>query len=400
MRILVLSDRYPPLYEGAYELNCQQVTDGLRARGHELTVLTTTFGLDGPRVEGDVHRVLRSLDHAPRSNLDRRRTQAQLFVWARQNYRLAQTLCAEIKPDLVFVWHMLGTSIPPILGVQAAGARTVYRVGSHWLVNLRESLYDEPHPLKRRFRATLNGPFADLRFGAAIFNSETLRDSYQQAGFDVSRTVMISSGIPEAWIAAPESRQYAPDSALRLLYVGRLEENKGTRVAIEAVAQVIRDCPNVCLDLYGRGEPDYIDQINHLIASSGAADRVRLQGFVPRDEMLRLYGRYDVLLFTTPAREGLPMAVLEAMSQGLAVIASDIGGPKDLIAHNQTGLLVPPGDPAALAQAVSTIAHNPAMVRELGTAAINEVRENHTFSQMLDAYERYLESQLCSPEEN
>jgi glycosyltransferase involved in cell wall biosynthesis len=285
---------------------------------------------------------------------------------------------------------MLATSLPPVLGAQAAGARTVYRVGSHWLVMLRGALHDEPDPLKRRYRAALNGRFADLRFEAAIFNSDSLREDYRQAGFDVSRLVVIPSGIPEDWIAAPRDR--APDGALRLLYVGRLEDDKGTGIALEAAAHVIREHPGVSLDLIGRGQPDYVARLAGAIAESGVGDRVRLLGFVPRDDLLRRYAEYDVLLFTTPRREGLPMAVLEAMSQGLAVIASDIGGPRDLIAPGQTGLLVPPGDPAALAQAVRTVAQHPALVRDLGAAAIRVVREKHTFTRMLDAYEAYLES--------
>jgi glycosyltransferase involved in cell wall biosynthesis len=81
------------------------------------------------------------------------------------------------------------------------------------------------------------------------------------------------------------------------------------------------------------------------------------------------------------------------------VIASDIGGPKDIIRHDQNGLLVPSGDPAALADAVERLAVTPGRIAEIGAAAICTIREGFTFERMLDQYETYLKAH-CSTREN
>ncbi|NLF79487.1 MAG: glycosyltransferase family 4 protein [Chloroflexi bacterium] len=402
MNILVLSDRYPPFYEGGYELNCQLVVDALRARGHTMTVLTTTFGVPSRRVEGHVHRALHSTDYPYRGRLHRRISQIRQFVWAWQNAARTRRLAETVQPDLAFVWHMLGTSLPPILTVQDAGIRTVYRVESHWLVQLKEWLADEPRLSRRQFRAALIGfcRFDELALDRLIFVSHSLKREYQRAGFHVPDAPVIPTGLPPEWLALPRGPHPARDGILRLVFVGRLESNKGTDIAVEAVRRVVNEytCRNVSLDLIGRGEPAYIDHLRAFIAQENLEEYVRLRGFVLRKELVAEYASYDVLLFTTPAREGLGMTILEAMSQGLLVIASDIGGPQDIITDHQDGWLVPPGDPGALAAAIIEAARQPELVRQLGSAATQTIRAKHTFDAMLDAYEICLQA-ACRPRE-
>lgn len=410
MKLLVLTDRYPPLYEGAYELNCYEVVEALRARGHDITVLTTSFGLAAPRTEAHVYRVLTALDAVYRGTLHRRWREAHQMAWSRRNLRVTRAVCAEVQPELAFVWQMLSTSIPPIMAVQAAGVPTVYRVGSHWLVMLRRALLGEANPLKRWYRAAQVGfqRMDALRLEAAIFNSASLRASYAGAGFDVAPSVVIPSGLPVAWIATPGTRAtptHDPSCAngarhpLRLLFAGRLEDAKGPAVAIRAVGHLVHalGCANVTLDVVGRGHPDEVARLDELVRAQRLEGTVRRHGFVPREALLRRYAAYDVLLFTTRRWEGLPMVVLEAMAQGLAVIASDIGGPRDVITHGHNGLLVPPNDPVALARAVERVLRRPALLAALGNAAIETVRAEHTFPRMVDRYEAYLAAHHSPP---
>jgi glycogen(starch) synthase len=400
VRILVLSDRYPPYYEGAYELNCQQVTDGLRARGHSLTVLTTTFGLKHKRVDEHIHRVLRFHNFGYRNKLHRRIQHARLFFQSRANYRLVQRLAEQSQPDVVFVWHMLATTILPILAVQDMGLPTVHRVGSHWLNHLRREYVDDPIRFKRGYRSALIGfrQFDELRLDTAIFVAQALKDSYQHAGFDLAQAVVIPTGIPAEWIAAQPPHR-SPDGALRLLTVGRVEAQKGPDVAVQAVERLVRANYHVRLDMIGPGQTEYVAAVKQMITARGLDTHVRLVGFLPRQELLQRYADYDALLFPTLRWEGLPTTIIEAMANGLAVIASDIGGPKDIIRHDQNGLLVPSGDPAALADAVERLAVTPGRIAEIGAAAIRTIREGFTFERMLDQYETYLKAH-CSTREN
>jgi glycosyltransferase involved in cell wall biosynthesis len=399
MKILVLTDRYPPFYEGAYELNCHQVTEGLRARGHTVVVLTTTFGVATRTVDGHVHRTLHFLNLRYRGMLHRRWMQLRLFFRTRQNYRMARRLAEEINPDLAFVWNAEAVSILPILAMQDLGIPTVFRVGSHWLVHRWNEYVKEPNRIKRWYRASLIGfrQFEELEFDAAIVVSETLKQSYRQAGFNVENAVVIPSGIPSEWIAQQTPSHQSPNGPIRLLYVGRLEAEKGPDVAVRAVEHLIKvqGYRNVCLDLVGNGRPEYIEALKQLITTSNLQNIVRLTGFLPRLELIQRYSDYDVLLFPTPRWEGLPMTVIEAMAQGLIVIASDIGGPRDIIENGRNGFLVTPNEPIELADAIGKIIETPSLASEVSLAAIRTVRQKCTFDRMLDHYEAFLES--CTP---
>jgi glycosyltransferase involved in cell wall biosynthesis len=95
-------------------------------------------------------------------------------------------------------------------------------------------------------------------------------------------------------------------------------------------------------------------------------------GFVPHGELARLYERAAVVVF--PSRqEGLPLSLLEAMAHGCPVVATRVGGIPQLVHDGDTGLLVPPGEPAALRSAIETVLADPALGRRLGRAARRRV---------------------------
>jgi glycogen(starch) synthase len=399
VNILVLTDRYPPFYEGAYELNCQHVTDALRTRGHRLTVLTTTYGVESPMVDGHVHRLLHSVYRPYRGRWQRRIAQVRELIYGQHNYRIARRLARQIAPDLVFVWNMQIASILPVLAVQDAGYPTVFRIGSHWPVHQKREYVDEPSAPKRWYRAALMGfrRFEELRLVHAIMVSETLKESHRRAGFDVKRMVVIPTGIPAQWIAAQPPHRPSRDGQVRLLYAGRLEVEKGTDVAVQAIEHLTYMCGHhhVCLDLAGRGQPAYVERLREMVAAAHLEKHVRLLGFLPREELLARYPEYDALLFTSLRWEGFPTTIVEAMAKGLVVIASDIGGPQDIVVDGQNGFLVPPNEPGALADAIERVIRAPAVAAEMGRTAIQTVRQQHTFERMLNEYEAYLES-VCS----
>jgi glycosyltransferase involved in cell wall biosynthesis len=395
MKILVLSDRYPPFHEGGHELNCQHVTDALQDRGHSVTVLTTHFGLPAPSGDGHIERILHSLDLPSRGALDRRTRQVRSFFQARENYWMVHRAIEHLQPDLAFVWQMRATSILPVLAAQDAHVRTVFRIGSHWLVHLREAYVTDPNRLKRWYRSGLIGfrHFDKLAFGSAIMVSETLKQSYQQAGFDVAKAVVIPNGFPGDAIAQHPLR-WPPHGAIRLLYAGRLEQEKGPAVAIRAVQHLIneRGHQQIALDLVGKGEVAYVQELKEYIDSHALQGKINILGWMPQSELLSQYSKYDLLVFPTLCLEGFGMAIIEAMAQGLTVIASDIGGPRDIIENGQNGLLVAPNDSLALANAIEQVIKNPALAANIGACAIQTVRQKYSFQRMLDQYETLLTS--------
>jgi glycosyltransferase involved in cell wall biosynthesis len=112
------------------------------------------------------------------------------------------------------------------------------------------------------------------------------------------------------------------------------------------------------------------------------------------------YSDYHALLLPSLRWEGLPNTVIEGMAKGLTVIASNIGGPRDIIENGQNGLLVPPNEPLKLAAVIKELIDTPSLAADLGSSAIQTVRQKYTSEQMLDQYEAFVGSFLASLKEN
>jgi glycosyltransferase involved in cell wall biosynthesis len=167
-----------------------------------------------------------------------------------------------------------------------------------------------------------------------------------------------------------------PADALVVAVLGRISGWKGQDVAVRALAQL----PDAVLLVAGqpwRGEERHLRELWSLAQAQGVADRVVHPGFV--DDVALVYGAADVVAVPSKQPDPLPNAALEAAAAGCCVVAADHGGLREIIRDGETGLLVAPGDPAALAAAIRT-----ADGARLGAAAAADVRARFAPQRMLD----------------
>lgn len=158
-----------------------------------------------------------------------------------------------------------------------------------------------------------------------------------------------------------------------VLTVARLDPQKDLGSLLAAAAQV----PDATFLIAGEGEER--GRLETTARELGLAGRVRFLGF--RGDIPALLAACD--LFVLPSRfEGLPLAVLEAMAAGRPVVATRIGGMDEAVVDGHTGVLVPPGDPAALASAIRALADDPARARRLGEAGRRRVRREFSADSM------------------
>lgn len=151
-----------------------------------------------------------------------------------------------------------------------------------------------------------------------------------------------------------------------IVSVGRMDENKNQRMAMEAFAQIAEQFPDSRLILYGNG-PLYA-QLAKKAGQLGLADRILLPGAVT-DVADRIEKAYAFVL--TSFTEGMPNTLIEAMALGLPCISTDCpcGGPRDLITDGENGFLVPVDDAAALAERLRWLLEDPARAERMGKAA-------------------------------
>jgi glycosyltransferase involved in cell wall biosynthesis/peptidoglycan/xylan/chitin deacetylase (PgdA/CDA1 family) len=187
-----------------------------------------------------------------------------------------------------------------------------------------------------------------------------------RAGVDTSLFTPHLNGRPTHGL---RPRVPATDAPLRLLCVGTLHEVKGQGHLVEACRLLAAEGVDVRLRLIGDG-PDR-PALEQAIAAAGLEDRVVLAGPRTREEVAADLAASDVLVApSVPTkqgrREGIPVVLMEAMSSGLPVVASGISGIPELVDDGWNGLLVPPGDPAALAQALRRLAASASLRARLG----------------------------------
>lgn len=188
-------------------------------------------------------------------------------------------------------------------------------------------------------------------------------------------------------------------TALRLLFVGRLVERKGVHVLLDALARLPEE-PPVTLDVVGDG-PER-SSLEHRARSLGVSDRVCFHGFVPQEELEARLTSGDVLVLPAVVDskgdvEGLGVVLLEAMGFQKPVIASAAGGIVDIVRPGENGLLVPPNDPGSLAAAIEELARDPALVRRLGRAARDDVRQRFSWDSIIGRLEGVYHSVLATP---
>ncbi len=164
----------------------------------------------------------------------------------------------------------------------------------------------------------------------------------------------------------------ARESPPRVAAAGRLAPEKGFDVLIAAFAEIAEPFPDVMLDIAGDG-PERLN-LENLATSLGIADRVRFPGWLDTQSMLGLYG--GALVFVLPSRinEGFPTVLLEAALARCALVGTDVGGIRDIVHPDRTGIVIPPNDPDALARALRTLLQDPEHATRLGEAAWTEAR--------------------------
>ena len=173
----------------------------------------------------------------------------------------------------------------------------------------------------------------------------------------------------DAWRPEPR-RMCSPGEPLRLLCVGRLHRSKGFDVALHALRQVLDGGRAARLTILGSG-PE-AQALAALAAGLGLGTQVDLAGSMPEDEVRRALADADIFLLPSHA-EPLGVVVMEAMAMAVPVIVTRAGGVAEIVTDGVDGLMVPPGDPEGLAQAILALGGDPERATALGAAGRRSV---------------------------
>lgn len=195
-----------------------------------------------------------------------------------------------------------------------------------------------------------------------------------EAGIPSERVVTLYNGIDLAGLRSQAARiPSSENGVVRVGSVGRLTPLKGHEVVLDAAARLLaRGVPArfVIAGALAREAPGHLDELRALSERLGIADRVDV--ISPFDDLAALLSSLDVLVHASVLPDSLPTTVIESMALGKPVVAAALGGVPELVRDAETGILVPPGDAARLADAVADLIGAPERRAAVGRAAFDE----------------------------
>ncbi len=399
MKILVISSLYPPHYVGGYELGCADVVERLRARGHEVRILTSTYGVDQPVCEGHVYRWLRS-------DMGWDFTEAgagwRLFRKEVVNRRALREVVQSFAPDLVYVWSLRYISASLAVLARRLGLPVCFYTSDEWLG--RWDHYDRwaqtpRNGLRRGVKQALR--FAADTIGGRI-DSDALQLRHVQCTSAYIRQALISTGKPVSdarvthW--GVDTNRYQFDTtkrspAERLLYVGQVVEHKGLHTAIEACRLLVQHYKhtNVTLTIVGGVvSSSYHTRVLAMVREYGLERHVTFAGLMPREQLPNVYQAHDILLFPSIWEEPFSITLLEALASGLAVVSTATGGTPELLYHNTNALLFSKEDAASCAAHVVQLHQDASCFERIRAAGRQTVEQGFRIEQMVDRIESHL----------
>lgn len=259
----------------------------------------------------------------------------------------------------IFNAHWTFSALPSVLVSKALGKPLVTHAYSAEYVS---SLL---HPVNRFINCNSQAVISISNFTHSVVEKVAPIRSHYVVGLGVNPEKIAPDDFN---VMAFRSRIGVKSDEKMIFAVGRLVERKGYHILIEAIAKLVNQGTKVKFLLAGQG-PER-EKLQAQILASDIGDRAYLLGFIP-DEMLRFYLRAsDVLVMPsivdhTGDTEGLGLPTIEAMANKTPVIASRIGGITDIVYDGETGLLVPPDDPDALAAAISRLFHDSLLQKQI-----------------------------------
>ena len=182
------------------------------------------------------------------------------------------------------------------------------------------------------------------------------------------------------------------EGELLLMTSGTISKEKGHHLAVEALNILLKKNIKLKLMIVGNGE--YLTSISSLIDKYGLKGNTILTGFVPNELISNYYNAADIYLIPTFRAEGLPFALIEAMSVSLPIIASKAGGIPNVLQNDKEGLLINPGDTDGIVSKILTLLRNKDLRKSLGASARNKVLNELNAENMVDRTLKVIESSI------
>lgn len=386
MQIMMVSEFYPPIMGGGV-MHVQSLSRELAKRGHQVTVCTVGRGdLPGYQERDGVklYRVQGFFQRIPliyKEPMVRFHPPTRDWIIARKLARIIR----EQKPDIIHAFGWMLYSLLPLK--RNLKLPVVVTLNGYGFICPKASLLTNSNtvceePFTRNCILCAKAFYGLTKSWAAYHGTKTNKSKLKSVDKFIAVSTFVKEvhlkhlGLDDKDIVVIPS-VYSPDVEGQeeglvdfpqdfILFVGAASPHKGVNVLIEAYQRLNT---RVKLVLIGYTHPDYCYQ--------SAGDVLMIEN-APHNVVMRAMARCSFAVFPSVWPEPCPRVAIEAMSQKKAVIASNIGGLKDIVVDGETGILVPPNNPDELSEAISYLLQEPEIASQMGNRGYERFMENYT----------------------
>ena len=400
MRILFISNLFPPNFVGGYEIACHHVAQGLVRHGHEVHVLTSGAGGGEEEDLFTLHKMLHSyFDYraGTYSAIPPKEIESH-------NYLVTRDVIAKTRPDVVYIWSLSQVSLAPAVAAEEGRVSVVYHIFDYSLLGTTRvtQMVHIPRLLERTimsFRSIFQHKdnqhelicTESLQMRNVIFGSHFLYDKFVQKGIYVQKSHVVHYGVDTS--SGGFTRKEEGNSARgKLLYVGRLSPDKGIHVLLQAVQILRRSQPQkgFSLTIVGEGGESYARDLRSLVSEYQLENIVSFVGKVDREQIPALYREHDLLIFPSSWEEPFGIVILEAMASGVPVVGTSVGGAGEILRDQENSLVCRRDDPDDLAGKIALLLSDHEMADRIAADAWDDVRSRFRLDKTLDSIEQIL----------
>lgn len=341
MKILFISNLYPPHYVGGYEQLCMDVADGLMTRGHECHVLTSTYGVGKRPLEGHVYRLL-ELEGDFNGN---RHSFLLLDKIRLSNEAILAEMIKTVAPEIIFVWNMRRFSRSLLFFAEKLHTKVVYYVTDNWLLDQYRPTRQNLRKYIQSYRNLLGRP----KLHHVICSSEHMKHEMIENRIPLDHAFVIHNGVDLEPYLNIQRKEVQSD--LRILYAGRLVSEKGAHTLLQAFISLVEkpDAAKLHLTIVGGGEESYIQELKAMSRQAGIEGIVSFTGNVSREELVGYFASHDIFVFPSIWQEPFSLTLIMALASEIPVVGTLTGGSKEILRDMHNCLAFEAGDSADLA---------------------------------------------------
>lgn len=398
MKTLLLSNLFPPDYDGGYEMNAWKIARGLRARGMDLEVVTSRFrpGFTPVEEEPWVHRlfelrlpVVGSPYKGIAHKVDAFRRLAHNEGMVPSNLSALRRFLKDRTYDVAYVFGLHNVGVACAYALTERNIPILWHFGDHYLAE-RQGYWDKSVTYRLATQTIFRDAYraeSNLDLGHTAFVSRFLLNHYHGHGVPLKETYVLPRGI-EYKLGADVNRPR--DEPPVILMAGRLSSDKGFHIALRAARSLLDRRPSLVwrLRIVGSGDDAYLAELKEMAAPMG--DRVEFAGKLTREEVLKALSRATVFVSASVWGEPFANTIIEALGAGTPLIGSDAGSILEVVRSGESALIYPKDDPDALSQELERALDDPALRRSLAKSGVQRIAEAYTLDAILDRTEEIL----------